>query len=125
MTLGKELVDSDAWGSLSTREYGVLYALSKAPEGARMADLCADALLTQAGMSRLVGRLEDRRLIVRAPDPQDGRATVLRLTEAGTALHREVGGRHAVEVESVMTRALSPAELEQLRHLCRRLIADV
>ncbi len=32
----------------------MLYALSTAPDGLRMCDLCDDVLLTQAGISRLV-----------------------------------------------------------------------
>ena len=49
---------ADVWGELSPSEYGVLYALSTAPDGLRITELSDDALLTQAGISRLVARLE-------------------------------------------------------------------
>jgi DNA-binding MarR family transcriptional regulator len=59
-TLAREFEREGDWGDLLPREYGVLYALSTAPAGLRISDLGQDALLTQPGISRLVGRLEKR-----------------------------------------------------------------
>ena len=78
-TLAREFEREGEWGELLPSEYGVLYALSRAPEGLRIIDLCDDALLTQAGVSRLVSRLELRGLVERSGDPQDGRASRIRL----------------------------------------------
>ncbi len=52
------------WGELSPPEYGVLYALSNAPNGLRITELGNDVLLTQPGMSRLIARLEAAGLVV-------------------------------------------------------------
>src|ERR1700752_1323893 len=79
----RELTAARGWGDLQPREYGVLYALSTAPEGLRITELGQDALLTQPGMSRLVARLESRGLVRREDDPDDARAQRVRLTEAG------------------------------------------
>ena len=57
-TIAQELTAADVWHELSAREYGVLYALSDASRGLRITELCSDALLTQPGISRLIGRLE-------------------------------------------------------------------
>ena len=46
-TVGRELAAADVWDRVSSSEYGVLYALSKAPEGLRITELSGDALLTQ------------------------------------------------------------------------------
>jgi DNA-binding MarR family transcriptional regulator len=97
-TIARELSAGEVWGDLSPREYGVLYALSSRPNGLRISELGEDVLLTQPGMSRLIARLEDRRLVERTDDPQDGRACRIRLTSAGVDAQRRVGaihGRHA------------------------------
>lgn len=57
-TIARELTAADVWGDVSPREYGVLYALSNAPNGLRITELGNDVLLTQPGMSRLIARLE-------------------------------------------------------------------
>jgi DNA-binding MarR family transcriptional regulator len=123
MTIGRELEAGDVWGDLVPREYGVLYALSAAPEGLRITELLDDVLLTQPGMSRLIARLEGRGLVERVDDPDDGRACRVRLTEAGMRRQREVGLAHGRHVSELMTRGLSRAELMQLRDLCRAVIA--
>ena len=104
------------------REYGVLYALSSAPEGLGITELGQDVLLTQPGMSRLVARLEARGLVHRVPAPEDARAYRIRLTPAGVATQRRIGRTHARDVAEAMTRNLDRPELEQLLDLCRRLI---
>src|SRR3954452_918756 len=82
-TVQRELLAADVWSGVSPNEYGVLYALSKAPDGLRITELGSDALLTQAGLSRLVARLETSGLIERVTDPTDGRAARIRLTDEG------------------------------------------
>jgi DNA-binding MarR family transcriptional regulator len=117
-----ELGARDAWEDLVPREYGVLYALSAAPEGLRITELGEDVLLTQPGMSRLVARLEARGLVQRVDDPDDARACRIRLTPAGVAAQRRIGRRHARHVAEAMTRNLDRSELEHLLDLSRRLI---
>ena len=121
-TIIRELAVRDAWEDLVPREYGVLYALSSAPEGLRITELGEDVLLTQPGMSRLVARLESRGLVQRVDDPDDARASRIRLTPAGVATQRRIGRTHARHVAEAMTRNLDRTELEQLLELCRRLI---
>ena len=87
-----------------------------APDGLRITELSDDVLLTQAGISRLVARLESRGLVERVADPDDGRACRIRLTEAGASAQRRVGLRHGHHVAQIMTRALS---VEQLARSCR------
>jgi DNA-binding MarR family transcriptional regulator len=121
-TIVQELAARDAWEDLVPREYGVLYALSTAPEGLRITELGEDVLLTQPGMSRLVARLEARGLVERVDDPADARACRIRLSAAGADTQRRVGRAHARHVTEAMTRNFDRAELEQLFDLCRRLV---
>ena len=119
--IARELTAGDVWGDLAENEYGVLYALSKAPAGLRMSDLSNDVLLSQAGLSRLVARLEARGLVERRGDPEDGRAAVLRLSPAGSHQQRRVGAAHGRHVAEIMTSRLDESQLNQLFDLCRRL----
>jgi DNA-binding MarR family transcriptional regulator len=120
-TVARELAAAEVWDPVSSSEYGVLYALSKAPDGLRITELSGDALLTQAGVSRLVARLEASGLLERVADPDDGRASRIRLTEAGASAQRHVGLRHGHHVAQIMTQAFSVEQLEQLRALCETL----
>jgi DNA-binding MarR family transcriptional regulator len=123
-TIARDLTAGDVWAGLITREYGVLYELSKAPDGLRITDLGEDVLLTQPGMSRLVARLEARGLVRRVEDLGDARVCRIRLTDAGAEVQRLVGLAHAQQVAAAMTRSLDHNELIQLRDLCSRLLAN-
>jgi DNA-binding MarR family transcriptional regulator len=120
-TVHRELLAADVWDGLAPSEYGVLYELSKAPDGVRITTLSEDVLLTQAGVSRLVARLETAGLVQRVADPADGRASRIRLTEAGAAAQRRVGLRHGHHVAQIMTRTFTTDQLRQLRQLSQTL----
>ncbi|MFF4316939.1 MarR family winged helix-turn-helix transcriptional regulator [Streptomyces sp. NPDC001507] len=122
-TLAREFEYEGDWGGFPPREYGVLYALAGARDGLRITDLIDDALLTQAGVSRLVARLEKRGLVERRPDPDDARACRIVLTAEGREVQQRLGRTHARHVTTAMTRALSREQLETLRELGRTLLA--
>lgn len=121
-TVFRDMLASEVWGEISANDYGVLYALSQASDGLRMTELQEDALLSQAGISRLVGRLERRGLITRTDDPKDGRACRLSLTEQGSEVQRRVGAAHARHITRIMTAALQDSELETLRRISAAII---
>ena len=122
-TLGLAFEREGDWGDLLPREYGVLYALASARDGLRMTELCDDVLLTQAGISRLVARLEKRGLVERSSDPDDARAYRIRMTAAGIDVQRRVGRAHARQVAAAMTAALDREQLQTLRELSLALVA--
>jgi DNA-binding MarR family transcriptional regulator len=121
-TLAREFECDGDWGEFPPREYGVLYALAGASDGLRITDLIEDALLTQAGVSRLVARLQRRGLVERRSDPDDARACRVVLTDEGREVQRRLGRAHARHVTEALTRALSPEQLVTLRDLGRALI---
>jgi DNA-binding MarR family transcriptional regulator len=123
-TIARDFVARDIWDGLAENEYGVLYALSNARSGLRMSDLGGDVLLSQAGLSRLVARLEGKGLIERSLDPEDGRASVLRLTAAGRGLQRRIGAAHGRHVTERMSQQLDETQLALLRDLCLRLVGN-
>ncbi|MCS5717557.1 MarR family winged helix-turn-helix transcriptional regulator [Herbiconiux sp. CPCC 205763] len=117
-TIEQELHAAAVWDELQPNEYGVLYELSKTPEGRRLKDLQGDVLLSQAGVSRLVNRLEALGLIGRTADGTDRRASVLTLTPKGHEVQRKIGRQHARRVTAQLTSRLDSAQLTQLRDLC-------
>jgi DNA-binding MarR family transcriptional regulator len=122
-TLAREFEYARIWSDVSPREYGVLYALSGEQDGLRITALTDDVLLSQAGVSRLVARLEERGMVERRDDPEDARACRIVLTAEGREAQRRLGRLHAQHVTEAMTRALGTQELETLRELGRALVA--
>lgn len=109
------------WSEVSMREYDVLYTLAKRREPMRMCDVQSGVLLSQPALSRMVDRLATRGYIAREPDPQDGRAVLLSLTEAGATLQQQVGRAHAKSVARQLGAALTPDEMQDLRRLAGKL----
>ncbi|MFE6995027.1 MarR family winged helix-turn-helix transcriptional regulator [Microbacterium sp. NPDC057659] len=62
----------------------------------RVGALAAAARTTQPGMTRLIGDLERAGLVARTPDPEDSRATLVSVTDAG---------RHAMQAWRTAFRA--------------------
>ena len=78
-------------------------------------------LLTSPGnLTDVVDKLEKRGLVTRVRAEQDRRQVRVELTEAGRALIADIFPRHAADIAHAMA-GLSPAELETLGHLLRKL----
>ncbi|TFB84461.1 MarR family transcriptional regulator [Cryobacterium algoricola] len=115
----------DVWLEVSQNEYDVLYTLSKSANGMSMVEINRGILMTQAGISRLIARLETRGLLERCVDDHDRRAVRMVLTPDGARIQKVVGRRHASAVASTMTRALSHEQLEQLRDISRTITSAI
>jgi DNA-binding MarR family transcriptional regulator len=112
----------DVWEPISLREYDVLFTLSRRPDRrARLRDLNQEVLLSQPSLSRMVERLEAAGLVAREPDRDDGRGTVVVLTDAGSEMQRSVGRRHTASIRRFVGPALDDGELRTLRALCDKL----
>ncbi|WP_328706963.1 MarR family winged helix-turn-helix transcriptional regulator [Clavibacter zhangzhiyongii] len=111
---------------LSFNEYDVLFNISRQPDGRlRLRDLNQHVLLTQPSVSRLIDRLVARGLVVKCGDESDGRATIVRLTDAGDAAFRAVARVHMESIASTVGAALTPEELDTLRALTDKLRGSV
>lgn len=89
-------------------EYGLLVALSEAPEDSlRMTDLARAASMSQSRLSHRMRRLVDRGLIEQRPCTEDGRVTYAALTAEGRALIEEVAPEHVADVRALIFDALS------------------
>src|SRR5919197_846629 len=82
--------------------------------GTRLTELAKRARMTKQGMMLLVDELEERGYVRRVPDPEDGRAKVVRLTARGRNYVAEAR-RAMAAVESRARRELGDRRYEALR----------
>jgi DNA-binding MarR family transcriptional regulator len=107
-------------------EYLVLSFLSMAPgDRMRMSELARLANGSLSRLSNVAKRLEDRGWISRAPDPDDGRYTVARLTPSGRRLVTAAAPGHARAVRQLLIDPLTTAQLRVLADIGQRLQATI
>jgi DNA-binding MarR family transcriptional regulator len=105
-------------GHVSLADYGVLITLVTEPTlRLRMSELGGRRMLTPSGITRVVGRLEEKGLVRREPDPADGRAAFAVLTRDGLEALRRAQVVHHAAVRELYVAGLSPRELKQLARL--------
>jgi DNA-binding MarR family transcriptional regulator len=96
---------------LTLNEFDVLlYLRLHRDEAVRQGGLLAAVPLSQPALSRLIVRLEERGLLARSDSEDDGRATVVCLTDAGAELIERAIAIHAHAVHETLTSRLSDAE---------------
>ncbi len=107
---------------LSVAGFDVLTALRRAGAPYRLTagQLAASGLISSAGVTLRLDRLEKEGLLVRERDADDRRVVYSRLTDAGLRKVDEVFAEH-LENERRMLGGLSPAERRQLARLLSKL----
>ena len=122
----RRLQSGPAFRDLAVNEYDVLFTLSRCPSGwLRLKELNDNVLLSQSSLSRLVDRLEKRGLVERQPAPDDGRGVLLKLTEEGAGLQKEIGREHVRDIAELVGPALTAAEQRELLRLTEKLRASL
>jgi DNA-binding MarR family transcriptional regulator len=125
-------VTSNAVSSLIAERYRKRFAL-KIPEWRVMAvlgdagtmtqrALTAATVMDKVAVNRAVKMLEERGLVARVPNPEDGRSHLLALTAEGRAIHAEVMPL-ARATERELLGGFEGAEEARLRDLLARLRA--
>ena len=109
---------------LSVSEWEVLFLIGRAGERARMSELAREALLTQGGITHLVGRLEKRGLARKELDEEDRRVQRAALTEEGRATLEAATKTHVAGVRKHFYRHFSERELTLLAGFWERLLPD-
>jgi DNA-binding MarR family transcriptional regulator len=82
------------------------------------------AMISSGGMTNRLDRLERAGLVERRADPDDRRAKLIVLTDAGKRVIDETIGRHVANEERLLS-VLTPAEQERLNALLRKLIVGL
>src|SRR5215203_1382459 len=125
-----------AWQGVRERIYeGVLQAgytdLSRAHvllfrwpmiDGLRPSELAARNQLSRQAVNDLLSDLEKRGYLKRTPDPTDGRARIVRLTERGWDLTQVISDM-SFATEQEWTRALGEVRFAEFRNTLRELVA--
>jgi MarR family transcriptional repressor of emrRAB len=110
---------------LSEAEFRVLTTLFSQPDGvAHPSDLCSRASQSPANMSRISDALVSRDLITRVLSLHDRRRMVLRITEQGEELVRQLFPtmfRSLREMMSGFPEAEQRQMIDQLKRLCLRM----
>ena len=104
---------------LKITEWRVMAVLGDAG-AATQRQLAEATLMDKVAVNRACKVLEDRGLIARQPNADDGRSHLLELTGEGGAIHDEVMPL-ALESEAEVFSVLSEEEREQFRKTLRRL----
>jgi DNA-binding MarR family transcriptional regulator len=107
---------------IGVREFDVLITLGT-HERLRMTELANAVLLSSGGLTRLVGRLEERGLVRREPDPADARSFLASLTDDGQAALAEARVTHDAVIEELLGARLSDAEIRALAEILGRALA--
>ncbi|HEX6897009.1 MAG TPA: MarR family transcriptional regulator [Bryobacteraceae bacterium] len=76
-------------------------------------------LLTSGSITTAVDRLESRKLVRRAGDPNDRRSRIVALTASGRDLIEKAFGQHAADMETTLD-VLAPAERATLVRLLKK-----
>lgn len=94
------------------------------PEGSRISQLAEQAQITKQSMGSLVDHLMACGYVERTPDPEDGRAKIVRLTEQGWDLNhaaREV----LSQIEQEWAKQVGNERMAQLKQTLQDLIAFI
>jgi DNA-binding MarR family transcriptional regulator len=110
---------------LNRGEIGVLSALRTAGQQ-RLSPtrLFKGLMLSSAGITSRLDRLERRGFVRRAPDPEDRRAVLVELTDAGRKVLDEAVAANT-KSEAALLDSLSPKEISTLGKLLRKLLAGL
>lgn len=82
--------------------FDLMAQLERHPDGLRMGELSKRMMVTGGNVTGITDQLEQENLVVRVPDPRDGRAFTVKLTPAG----RRAFGRMAAVHEGWITELL-------------------
>jgi DNA-binding MarR family transcriptional regulator len=92
-----------------------------APEGTRISELAEQAQVTKQTATALVDRLEASGYVERIPDPRDGRARVVRLTEMAQEHLAPIARREEERLEAEWSAHLGKDAMAELRASLTRL----
>jgi DNA-binding MarR family transcriptional regulator len=94
------------------------------PDGSRLTDLARRANMTAQAMGEVVDELVDLGYVMRTPDPSDGRAKLIVLTDRGRDCL--AAGRETIEgIEERITAILGDRGHRTLRRLLARVLSEI
>jgi DNA-binding MarR family transcriptional regulator len=120
--LGKLFSHMDAAGFQDIREgHGCVFGFIDVEHGSRLTDLAAASGLTKQAVGESVAELERLGYVERVPDPKDGRAKIIRLTERGLDAV-EAGQRIFGEIEREWADQIGEELVTSFREAAERIV---
>jgi DNA-binding MarR family transcriptional regulator len=89
--------------------FDLMAQLERYPDGLRMGELSRRMMVTGGNVTGITDQLEREQLVARVPDPQDRRASCVRLTPAGRAAFAAMAAVHEGWIMDLF-RGIAPAE---------------
>ena len=109
-----EWIASSGFAGVQPAHSAVFQPLWQMPEGARITTLARASRITKQSMSTLITDLEAGGYVERVEDPDDARATRVRLTARGRAYGKAVRA-FALSIEQDWARRIGAQRIEELR----------
>lgn len=107
-------------GGLSYVQFEILATVADADAALTMTDLADRVVYSRSGLTHQARLLEDAGLITRAPSPDDQRATLVDITEAGRARLAAVLPGHVQVVRDLLFEPMSARDVRTLGDLMTR-----
>jgi DNA-binding MarR family transcriptional regulator len=102
--------------------HGCVFGFIDLEHGSRLTDLAASAGLTKQAVGEAVTELERLGYVERVPDPHDGRAKIIRLTDRG--MDAVIKGRRIfAEIEREWAEQIGPELVASMRAAATRIAA--
>ena len=93
--------------------FDLMAQLERHPQGLRMGELSKRMMVTGGNITGITDQLEQEKLVVRVPDPADGRVFSVRLTAAGRRAFADMAKVHEGWVAELL-QDISPHDKGQL-----------
>ncbi|MFZ0030738.1 MAG: MarR family transcriptional regulator [Candidatus Cybelea sp.] len=124
--LRPRLDDTHGLSGLQGESFDVLASLRRSgrPYQLSPTQLYREMMLTSGAMTNRIDGLEKAGLVLRRPDPQDRRGTLVRLTAKGKALIDTATTGHVANEQRLLA-VLSEREQRQLAELLRKLLLSL
>ncbi|MHB1524481.1 MAG: MarR family winged helix-turn-helix transcriptional regulator [Candidatus Dormibacteria bacterium] len=111
---------------LSSSAAEVLVRLGAGPDGSRgIGDLAEDTCFSKSGVSRIMDRLERRRLVTRRISAEDRRHTVMEVTSTGREVMWEALAIMQLAAEEDFASYLSDSDISQLAERLDQVVAGI
>lgn len=107
------LLDRQSRGATLTRTQASVLATAARLGPIRLTELADVEGVHPTMLSRIVGKLEVAGLLLRTPDPEDGRAALVEVTDSGRELHLRLRAERTAVLAARLT-ALDPEEVSAL-----------
>lgn len=112
--------------SMSQSDYSVLVSLSEADNrGLRARELGAALGWDRSRVSHQVRRMEGRGLVAKGECAEDGRGTIVTLTEEGARAIARVAPKHVSKVRELFVDVVTEDEVRELTDIFERIIARI